>query len=235
MITPDVRRNSRVVFLWCLAASVALHAFVFAVLPALVRDYRPHEVRVLDVVLLHPKPLSAVASTKMEMTTPAPKTVHSRPKIRESQPSQREPMLETRAPALPQLVTTEKVAKNASHSLESIAPESGLDADTKPPPAEPSPMSAPVSNVAYLHNPSPPYPLVARRNGEQGTVTLKVLVTREGTPASVAVEHTSGSRRLDEAATETVRTWRFIPARRGGHAVEAWLLVPIVFKLEGAS
>jgi len=92
-----------------------------------------------------------------------------------------------------------------------------------------------VVNAAYLHNPPPHYPLLARRNGEQGTVMLKVLVTREGVPASVAIEHTSGSARLDEAAAETVRTWRFIPARRGGHAIDAWLLVPIVFKLEGTS
>lgn len=66
-------------------------------------------------------------------------------------------------------------------------------------------------------------------------MTLKVLVNAEGVPASVGVEKTSGSRHLDNAALDTVRSWRFVPARRGDQAVEAWVLVPIVFRLEGVS
>lgn len=218
-----------------MTASVVLHAFVFAALPALVRDDRPHEVRVLDVKLLHPRPLLAAVSTKKETIAPAPKTAHSRHEIRKSRAYRREPVLETPVPAQPQLVAAEKAARKRAPSLAAVAPESELKADPKPLPSEPAAMSAPVFNAAYLHNPPPHYPLVARRNGEQGTVMLKVLVTREGVPASVAIEHTSGSARLDEAAAETVRNWRFIPARRGSHAVEAWLLVPIVFRLEGTS
>jgi protein TonB len=95
-------------------------------------------------------------------------------------------------------------------------------------------LVAPSFNAAYLRNPAPRYPLVARRNGEQGTVTLKVLVSRDGQPASVDIERTSGSPILDNAAREAVRSWRFTPARRGAQAVEAWVLVPIVFRLEDA-
>ena len=95
------------------------------------------------------------------------------------------------------------------------------------------PVTAPSFNAAYLRNPAPRYPPIARRNGEQGTVTLKVLVTREGLTASVSVEATSGSASLDQAAAEAVRSWRFAPARQGAQTVEAWVLVPIVFKLEG--
>jgi len=66
-------------------------------------------------------------------------------------------------------------------------------------------------------------------------VTLRVLVTREGAPARVTVEQTSGSRHLDTAALEAVKTWRFVPARQGTEPVDAWVLVPIVFRLEDAS
>jgi periplasmic protein TonB len=62
-----------------------------------------------------------------------------------------------------------------------------------------------------------------------------VLVTREGSAASVSVEKSSGSTSLDDAALDAVRNWRFVPARRGAQPVEAWHLVPIVFKLEGTS
>jgi hypothetical protein len=36
----------------------------------------------------------------------------------------------------------------------------------------------------------------------------------------------------DAAALATVKHWRFSPARKGGEALEAWVLVPIVFRLE---
>ncbi|PKO55172.1 MAG: energy transducer TonB, partial [Betaproteobacteria bacterium HGW-Betaproteobacteria-21] len=43
----------------------------------------------------------------------------------------------------------------------------------------------------------------------------------------------SGSERLDEAARNAVSRWRFVPARQGERAIEASVLVPIIFKLEG--
>ena len=97
-------------------------------------------------------------------------------------------------------------------------------------PREPS--SPPDFRAAYLRNPPPGYPAAARRNGEEGTVTLRVLVSAEGAPREVALERSSGSSLLDAAALATVKTWRFVPARRGGEAQEAWVLVPIVFRLE---
>jgi periplasmic protein TonB len=88
---------------------------------------------------------------------------------------------------------------------------------------------------AYLRNPGPRYPDAARRAGEQGTVTLRVLVTREGLPARVTVEKSSGSAHLDNAALEAVKAWRFTPARQGAERIESWMLVPVAFRLEGAS
>jgi len=95
--------------------------------------------------------------------------------------------------------------------------------------------TAPSFNAAYLRNPAPRYPVSARRNGEQGIVTLRVLVTREGAAATVNVDKPSGSSALDQAALEAVKSWRFVPARQGAQPVEAWVLVPIVFRLEGPS
>ena len=101
-----------------------------------------------------------------------------------------------------------------------------------PPPA---PATAPSFNAAYLRNPPPRYPPIARRNGEQGTVTLRVLVTRTGEPGSVSLEKTSGSALLDAAALDTVKHWRFVPAQQNGEPVDAPVLVPIVFRLQDAS
>jgi protein TonB len=98
--------------------------------------------------------------------------------------------------------------------------------------APPSAGTPPDFRAAYLRNPPPTYPASARRRGEEGTVTLRVLVSAEGTPERVELERSSGSNALDLAALESVRQWRFAPARRGGAAHEAWVVVPIVFRLE---
>ena len=44
----------------------------------------------------------------------------------------------------------------------------------------------------------------------------------------------SFSASLDAAAAEAVKRWHFVPARRGTEAVEAWVRVPIEFRLEDA-
>lgn len=95
------------------------------------------------------------------------------------------------------------------------------------------PVTPPVYEVNYLENPAPAYPPLSRRLGEQGRVLLRVLVSAEGTAAEVQVLATSGFARLDEAARETVRRWKFIPARRGAEPVAAWVRVPISFRLDG--
>jgi protein TonB len=85
----------------------------------------------------------------------------------------------------------------------------------------------------YLNNPRPPYPLVARRMGYHGKVVLNVEVLAEGKAGQVLLQESSGYEILDNAALQTVKTWRFSPARRFGQPVTLWFLVPIRFSLEG--
>lgn len=106
------------------------------------------------------------------------------------------------------------------------------------PPSPPAPAPAPVEltppafNADYLQNPAPAYPAQSRRLGEQGRVILRVLVGSAGSAQEVQVRTSSGYPRLDEAARETVKQWKFHPARRGAEAVAAWVLVPIHFSLD---
>ena len=65
------------------------------------------------------------------------------------------------------------------------------------------------------------------RTAEQGRVTLKVLVNREGRVANVTLEKTSGYANLDSHAVHAVRGWRFAPARQGAEPVEQWLTVNV--------
>jgi len=64
-------------------------------------------------------------------------------------------------------------------------------------------------------------------------VLLKVLVDLSGKPVQVMIERSSGSRALDDAARKHVlAAWRFHPAMRDGHAIEAWAVVPVRFNLD---
>ncbi len=91
------------------------------------------------------------------------------------------------------------------------------------------------AEVRYGINPKPPYPLAARHAGEQGTVTLHVLVRSDGTVGAVQVVESSGYTVLDDSAVQTVRDrWRFAPARLNGVAIESWVKVPIRFTLDRA-
>lgn len=101
-----------------------------------------------------------------------------------------------------------------------------------PAPPAPEPVAQARFDADYLKNPAPPYPPLSRRMGEEGKVTLRVSVTAQGTADNVEIKTSSGSQRLDESAQKTVRNWKFIPAKRGDTAVQSWVLVPIIFKLE---
>jgi protein TonB len=114
------------------------------------------------------------------------------------------------------------------------APEAEVVASAPPAlPAPPAPIALPRFDADYLQNPAPAYPSLARRMGEQGKVLLRVVVRPDGIPDSVVLRQSSGSQRLDDAALEAVRKWRFVPARRGSTPVTAAVIVPIVFSLEG--
>ena len=60
---------------------------------------------------------------------------------------------------------------------------------------------------------------------------IELALVLVGALADLAL-HPARADALDEAAQRTVRSWRFIAAKRGDVAVQSWVLVPIIFKLE---
>ena len=91
--------------------------------------------------------------------------------------------------------------------------------------------SAPSFSGQGLSNAPPRYPRMARRQGQEGRVVVRVRVSAEGRAANVTVRRSSGYPLLDSAAVEAIETWRFIPASFGGIAVSGLVDVPVSFKL----
>lgn len=94
-----------------------------------------------------------------------------------------------------------------------------------------APDVEPDYKASYLNNPRPNYPFAARRMGLQGKVVLNVEVLAEGLCGQIHMHQSSGHDMLDNAALQTVKTWKFIPATQAGRAVTKWFKVPIQFSL----
>ncbi|MBK6007413.1 energy transducer TonB [Ramlibacter ginsenosidimutans] len=92
-------------------------------------------------------------------------------------------------------------------------------------------VELPVSDADYLHNPKPAYPPTSRRLGEHGKVVLRVLIGVDGRAQDATVLESSGFARLDRAALEAARQWRYVPGKRGGVPEPMWVKVPIDFDL----
>nr|WED69982.1 energy transducer TonB [Pectobacterium colocasium] len=94
-----------------------------------------------------------------------------------------------------------------------------------------APLTPPLANADYLHNPAPSYPDVAISRGYEGTVLLNVQVRADGKVQTIRIHQSSGYPSLDDAARNTVLSWSFVPARRGNQPVSGWVVVPVDFSL----
>lgn len=95
---------------------------------------------------------------------------------------------------------------------------------------EAAPVTAAQIDPNYLHRPDPVYPVLSKRMREQGKVLLRVSLDAQGVVKDIAILKSSDFQRLDQAALEAVRQWRFIPAKRGTESIAATVDVPIEFR-----
>jgi protein TonB len=178
-----------------------------------------------------------MASVVMDMPAPpAPKP----------QPVQAKPQAQSKAlpktmPAVqPQLHPSPVVTQAAPSESAPVVPAAAPTAAAAPaaaghqrPNTTPSPVvSLPSSDADYLNNPAPAYPRMSRRQGEQGTVVLRVFINTEGRAEKAEIRTSSGYSRLDEAALATVQRWRYVPGKRAGVHEAMWFNVPIRFVLD---
>ena len=142
-------------------------------------------------------------------------------------PVQLEPVVHKTEPVRQEPTHVELPTPTATPTPAQVAP-SAEPAKPVPPPL---PLTQPRFNADYLDNPKPLYPSASRRMGEEGEVRLRVQVGPAGHAQQIEIYRSSGFPRLDQAALDTVKQWRFIPARQGEQPIAAWVIVPIQFSL----
>ncbi len=125
------------------------------------------------------------------------------------------------------------VADDSIGSPESSRPAQETAPSQAAMPAAPAVPVVVEARPLYRDNPPPPYPRVARKRGQQGTVVLRVEVDESGAARSVVLQNSSGFDSLDQAALKAVAGWRFEAGSRDGVATAMEVLVPVRFVLEG--
>ncbi|MDN3988330.1 energy transducer TonB [Zwartia vadi] len=145
----------------------------------------------------------------------------------EEQPTQPPPPIAPREPAtpssrLPLPTVTSSIQARSSGDASSQHQDTGSRAELSVTPAKVDPN--------YLHRPDPIYPPLSKRMREQGKVLLRVSLDAQGAVKDIKIQQSSDFQRLDQAALEAVRQWRFLPARRGQEPVAATVDVPIEFR-----
>lgn len=192
----------------------------------------------LLVVALHAAALYAIGRTpqtappqlSIPLTVSFATAAEPMATTREAAPPKPKPKSKPKAPPVQRATAPRPQPAPTADSTPTEAPP-GKDTARNETPMPPA-VSAPRFDAAYLNNPSPAYPPLSRRLGEEGRVLLRALVDADGRTREVQVEVSSGHARLDRAAQEAVARWRFVPARRGDEPTHAWVRVPISFMLE---
>lgn len=210
-----------------IAIAIAIHlAAIWGLLQLDIVRRQLIEIVPIMVTFINPSPITIPAITVRPRPTEQPTPTPARRKTIEPPPP----------------ITAKASEMPAPHEAPAVSerPEPLAVVTEAPPPpivsTVASTFSAPVAlpqfNAAYLENPPPSYPPQSKRRHEEGTVLLRVYVSASGLPEKIELNMSSGWPRLDQAALDTVRNWRFVPANQGGKPVTAWVNVPINFSLE---
>lgn len=216
-------------WLW-LTGVVAVHAMLLA--GAVMGMSQPKPLAsppaVIGMLVSAPKPAAVVPPKPLPSAPEPPKPRH----VQIPKPAPLSPVLNT--PPSERAVTPPPVEMATAMREEPAGAAPG--AATAPPapvaPPAAAPVIAPRTDAAHLNNPAPAYPAVSRRMSEQGRVLFDVFILADGRVGEIKLRHSSGFSRLDEAALDAVRRWRYVPARRGNEPIPYWYIQPITFSLD---
>ena len=207
--------------LWALQSGLARRAVEVVVPVALMTEFITPPVPVVEPPPPAPKPPEPVVKPKPVVPKKAPP------------PAPKPAPRPVANPTLPPVPTAPVGVTEPQPPAPPIATPVAPAPPAPPAPPPPPPrVELPSSSADYLQNPKPAYPPMSRRLGEQGKVVVRVLIGVDGSAQAAEIRESSGYERLDQAALDTVRRWRYVPGKRGGVPEAMWFNVPINFVLE---
>lgn len=184
-----------------------------------------------------------VPTITRSMLGPPPTIIHERPRISTEQPASVVSRGHIPTPLPDELVLDDNVVIASREELRGQidrgphpdgSPGSGVYVEPDTTEAFPSPDSVTIVEKypELIHYVKPEYPRIARRAGLEGTVWVKVLVSREGRVLDAMVAKSSEMAALDEAAVQAAYRNRFTPGIQNGRPVAVWVTYRVQFVLE---
>jgi protein TonB len=182
-----------------IAIVVALH-----ILPALefihmsARPPKMDDDRVM-ANLVSPSPAKSQEAPAAPKAPPPKPKEEPKKKVEEKLPTPQAKQSET--PPKPSEAKSESQAQNAAVAPSSAGGVSG------------TPIQTDIGKLEVLYQPDADayYPSFSKRSGEQGTVVVRLIIDQTGTVEDIALLQSSTFPRLDRAASEIGRRYRFKP------------------------
>jgi periplasmic protein TonB len=203
------------------ALIILLHgALIFAMVQVRQTYVRAREAK-LTVVNLTPPPPPPAA----EASSPP-----SQPPVVAPPPIVHTPVPPVQVATTPDPVPVPTPVVAAMPSAAPVAP-----APSFAPPAPSSVVQAGDLGTQMVAGKPPRYPIESRRKREQGTVVLTLTLGVDGAVERIAVSGSSGFARLDDAARDAVKKWRWKPTIRGGQPMRVRGVVEIPFVLRAGA
>ncbi len=196
---------------------LVVHALLIGALIQVRNHVQRTEAAKLTVVNLSPPPPPPPAAETPPPPPSAPQVVAP------------PPIVQTPVPVQTVQTSPEPVPPQTATPVTVIAP--GPSTSVAAPPAPPSMVQGGDLGTQMVAGKPPRYPVDSRRKREQGTVVLAITLAVDGGVESIAVSQSSGFVRLDNAARDAVKGWRWKPTIRGGQPVRVRGVVEIPFVL----
>jgi len=194
------------------------------------------QLSITDPVVTPPSVVGVLVAPEPEPAPPPPKPVPPPPKP-EPKPVARPEPKPVAKPTPKPTPKPEPVREVAPEPVQQAAPAAPTPPAPPAPPVQqaapqaPAPVTPPRTDAAHLNNPAPQYPALSRRLGEQGRVMLDVYILPDGSVGEIKLNRSSGFPRLDNAALQAVKTWKYVPAKRGDKPIPFWYVQPVSFVL----
>lgn len=205
-----------------LAIAIAAHAGVLA----LILTFKP-------TVLQHPFDPPIVIET-----IPLPPIAHPKPDPKpQPRPSDQRPDPHPQPPPVPVDTSPPISDPNAVDSFpppQPTQPPADPGVGTAEPPAQPPVqpvLVGPAIDARYARDLQPPYPPAMERMEQEGSVTVRIQIGRDGRVLDVLLVRTDADDFFTATKAWALRKWRFRPATSDGEPVVGWLTKTVVFKI----
>lgn len=189
-------------------------------------DPSENEVRVMANLVAPAAPPAPPVSTP---PAPPPKQ-EAKPKTK----TKPEPKPKTLEPSsTPPAAASEAKAAEAPKSAESQTPNAAVAPATSQGTAG-TPIQTDIGKLVVVYQPDadPYYPSFSKRAGEQGEVVVRLIIDEAGIVEEVALLRSSGFPRLDRAASEIGKRYRFKPYSVNGNPARISTNLLIKFNLK---